>query len=1292
MFHFVRLLLRTVEKPGNAFGLSLALVMATCSGLQAATYYVNITGNDSNPGTQASPWRTIQKAANVMVSGDVVLIGPGSYGESIVTMQHGTSIAPITFRANPANGGASQVIARQFRVKHRFIVIEGFNLTGASDLNNAAIRIDFDGTYSDGSGCLITNNTIRDGVFLITTNASFGSNFVQITDGDFNAAGFLAGSRVFFGADSMYAYTNHDTAHVVASVSPDGKQLYVTDTLAADGGKGYWAAIYAGSANTAFKGVYIVPGPGISAASNCVIVNNTFTNLFGPNLIVNGENHLVKGNRFLAMHGWYAIQPQGRNLVIRDNLLLNSPNIIWFTPDEMRSIQHPLGSDYFDYQMNIVGSWLENSTNILFERNWIQNCDNQLTMIENRTNSSGFILRSNVFVGVHSHGSFSRSGVVFDHNTFYRSANYLGEAYALGIGGVSGSVQTGLVISNNAFVDIGAHENLSSEGAYAITDSTGFLVGNNFAAGPESCGWNVISPVPPGIVRNGGDPLFVNPRVPLGPDGLPFTDDDGLRPLPNSPLARLNIGALPALPGASGVPTAHFVVSSPQGWFDRTGTNFDLAWAALRPHQRRGVIRHWATAESLGIAPVTASFNAAGSVDGLNATTPSNAGIVAYRWYFGDGTTSFSTSSQISHSFAADGEYMVTLLVTNTGGQFSAYSNSYRVAANPLTSPTWQILGSGSGSNPRDLGVSPVLATLTGTNASATVLADARSFFWSFGDGGAAVVGSLPSASHLFSAAGDYWVTLWVTNSLGRGAVASNYFHVSAPAVTSTSWRLVAVGVDPVSKNLGAVPARGSFYVTNNVANARALVASCDWDFGDSATSTTTLPWVTHTYLSTGSVTVSAQVRLITGETVICSDTYQLSGKGIPGSIWHVATSGSDTTGDGSQNVPFATISKALSLVKGGDYVAVHAGNYGGIADLNRNVATSGNRVTLVGYGATLQGFNIRYPWFTIDGFTLVGPAISYGAPIYLYAEAHGTWVVNSLIGPFTNKTYGVFMARGPSGDPAVSAGSCIISNNVFRAIDWIQISMYGRSNLVSGNVFRDGNDQADTFRTWGQGHIICDNLMTNASYLRENHTDFFQIFGPDSTALGRAVTTNDYNWSKDILFERNVAVNCKAQICQIETFENPSGWFTNIVFRNNLFINVSYAANVDGDGTKWYNNLFYKVNNGNGGHVFAFGGPKGSAYGTEIKNCAFVSCGNGKDYGWYPIIGDSGVTNWAVAADYNFVSRPDNSAFLLAPPDASNRFRSQGQDVHGLDGGDPGFVSPEPLDWGWSQPVRVIY
>jgi hypothetical protein len=45
----------------------------------AAEYYVSPTGSDSNPGTQASPWGTVQKAASTAAAGDTVYFRGGTY-------------------------------------------------------------------------------------------------------------------------------------------------------------------------------------------------------------------------------------------------------------------------------------------------------------------------------------------------------------------------------------------------------------------------------------------------------------------------------------------------------------------------------------------------------------------------------------------------------------------------------------------------------------------------------------------------------------------------------------------------------------------------------------------------------------------------------------------------------------------------------------------------------------------------------------------------------------------------------------------------------------------------------------------------------------------------------------------------------------------------------------------------------------------------------------------------------------------------------------------------------------
>jgi len=61
--------------------------------------HVSPAGNDAAPGTDpSSPLRTIQRAANLSQPGDLVLIRPGVYRESVAVPRSGTSAQPIVFR------------------------------------------------------------------------------------------------------------------------------------------------------------------------------------------------------------------------------------------------------------------------------------------------------------------------------------------------------------------------------------------------------------------------------------------------------------------------------------------------------------------------------------------------------------------------------------------------------------------------------------------------------------------------------------------------------------------------------------------------------------------------------------------------------------------------------------------------------------------------------------------------------------------------------------------------------------------------------------------------------------------------------------------------------------------------------------------------------------------------------------------------------------------------------------------------------------------------------------------
>jgi hypothetical protein len=83
-----------------------ALPQPACAG-SGASYYVSPSGNDSNPGSQAQPWRTIQKAADTLLAGDTVYLRAGTYHERVVAQRAGRVDAYITFAAFP---GESPVV------------------------------------------------------------------------------------------------------------------------------------------------------------------------------------------------------------------------------------------------------------------------------------------------------------------------------------------------------------------------------------------------------------------------------------------------------------------------------------------------------------------------------------------------------------------------------------------------------------------------------------------------------------------------------------------------------------------------------------------------------------------------------------------------------------------------------------------------------------------------------------------------------------------------------------------------------------------------------------------------------------------------------------------------------------------------------------------------------------------------------------------------------------------------------------------------------------------------------
>jgi hypothetical protein len=84
--------------PAGTIGGSLPRRLPESTG---TIFYVATTGSNSNPGTLAAPWQTIQKALNTLLPGQKAYVRGGIYREALSMGRAGTASAPITIEAYP---------------------------------------------------------------------------------------------------------------------------------------------------------------------------------------------------------------------------------------------------------------------------------------------------------------------------------------------------------------------------------------------------------------------------------------------------------------------------------------------------------------------------------------------------------------------------------------------------------------------------------------------------------------------------------------------------------------------------------------------------------------------------------------------------------------------------------------------------------------------------------------------------------------------------------------------------------------------------------------------------------------------------------------------------------------------------------------------------------------------------------------------------------------------------------------------------------------------------------------
>jgi PKD repeat protein len=242
--------------------------------------------------------------------------------------------------------------------------------------------------------------------------------------------------------------------------------------------------------------------------------------------------------------------------------------------------------------------------------------------------------------------------------------------------------------------------------------------------------------------------------------------------------------------------------------------------------------------------------------DASTSTAPANNPIASYSWNFGDGSTGSGRTA--THSFNTPGTYAVTLSISDGFNRTATATQTVDVAGG--TAPTASFLFSPS---------APKVGENVNFNASASRPATGRtirSYDWDFGDGEQKST-TTPITTHDYQKAGDFTVTLVVTDDAGRVAVANTTVTIGSDAPTAdfTFAQLPISALNPHTIQFSSA--------TSTVAAGR-TITSYFWDFGDTTTSPLAGP--THNYAGAASYNVTLTITDSAGKTGRVTKTVQV--------------------------------------------------------------------------------------------------------------------------------------------------------------------------------------------------------------------------------------------------------------------------------------------------------------------------------------------------------------------------------------------------------------------------------
>ena len=395
----------------------------------------------------------------------------------------------------------------------------------------------------------------------------------------------------------------------------------------------------------------------------------------------------------------------------------------------------------------------------------------------------------------------------------------------------------------------------------------------------------------------------------------------------------------------------------------------------------------------VNVAPIanftTTTRKLLASFDG-SLSSDSDGSVASYAWNFGDGTTGNGVSP--THLYTAAGNYPVVLTVTDNEHASGVVSNQVTTVANvaPVAKSSVSV---------RKLAVSVDAAGSSDSDGSVV------GYTWNFGDGATATG---PSAQHAYTSAGNYNVTLTVTDDDAATGTTVTPVVAVANIAPVASFSTSTTGLTESANATGSSDSDGS-------------VVGYSWNFGDGATATGAT--AKHTYTAGGKYSVTLTVTDDDGATGKLSQNVMATAPttyvapaatGVPaGTALKVVNANQTITTDGtvidgwdihgSVMIHAKNVVIKNSIIRGENYTSAgkclinaNATDQAGLQVINSELVPDYPSVNVgdgvCGHDYTISGSNIHGE---VDGAGVFGANVTirgnwiHGLPYYAYAPDH---------------------------------------------------------------------------------------------------------------------------------------------------------------------------------------------------------------------------------------------------------------------------------------------------------------